>query len=69
MVQLQAVFLQNSELLAHPPDAVQVSEERAELFPDFPRDLVDLLLAVFPDSIADSDDLVSLEGAWKRYIF
>jgi hypothetical protein len=61
MIQLLAVFLQNDQLLIHPPDAVQVSEKRAELFPDFSCYLVDLLFTVFPDPITDFDDLISLE--------
>jgi hypothetical protein len=53
----------HGQFLAYPPDAVQVSEEWAELFqfPDISRDLIDLLFTVFPDSITDFDDLVSLE--------
>ena len=61
MIQLPAVFLKHGQLLAHPPNAVQVIEKWAELFSDLSRDLIDLPFAVFSDPITNSDNLVSLK--------
>ena len=69
MVQLSTVFLKNSQLLAHPPNTVQVIKKWAELIPDLPRNLIDLFFTVFPDPITNSDNLVSLEFGFFFFFF